>query len=84
MDEVDFSRSRLSKSFQNLVHLGFNRVVFPVGIGRLLQMVLDPMQATVQLGQSAFQDLFARFDIFHVVNPRWLQKDFAVFAEAGP
>jgi hypothetical protein len=51
IDRLYLSIASVSQTLEQLIHLGFDRIIFPIGIRWLFEMILDAMKPTFQLGK---------------------------------
>lgn len=65
MDCFHFRQAGLAKAFEDLIHLGFGCIIFPVRVRLLLKMSFNAMQASVEFCQPFAQDTLSFFKIFH-------------------
>ena len=68
LDRAAFDHAALAERFQHLVAAMLDGVLFPVRIGRFVEMVLDIRQALVQLRQPGFKLLLAFVELRHCVT----------------
>ena len=57
IDRLYLRIARMSETLEDFIHLRFDRIVLPVRIRRLSQVVVDAMKPSAQFGK-AFSELF--------------------------